>query len=143
MSLKPLIRLWQEGQLSALAGVSRKLKSFYELTFLAAAGEAGLLNRLASGPANFESLAEFFGADGQGRDALEAWLQMGVQLKLLRLGAHGYTLHGMAEKLARPENDPVLALVEEVAGLHHTLIAGTLPKVRAGELFTCRTRTAS
>jgi 4-hydroxy-2,2'-bipyrrole-5-carbaldehyde O-methyltransferase len=136
MSLKPLFRLWQDGQLSALAGVSRKLKPFYELTYLAAAGEAGLLRRFADGPATFDSLAEFLNVDDQGKEALTAWLQMGVRLGLLKLGSSGYTLSGLAAKLTKPENDPVLAMVEEVAGLHHKLIAGTLPRLRAGELFS-------
>jgi SAM-dependent methyltransferase len=136
MFLKPLLRLLREGRLNALRGVSAELKPFYRLTYLAAAGEAGLLDRLAHGPATFESLAEFFAAREQGREALEAWLQLGVRLRLLELGPSGYALRGLARTLARPENDAALAMVEEVAGLHHKLIAATLPKIRRGELWT-------
>ena len=46
MSLKPFLHLWRNGQLSALLGVGAELKSFYKLTYLAAAGEAGLLTGL-------------------------------------------------------------------------------------------------
>ncbi len=127
--------MWREGRLSALVSASAGLKSFYRLTYLAAAGEAGLLQRLAAGPAPFASLAELWGARGQGREALEAWLQMGVRLGLIRLGPRGYELRALAKKLSRPENDAVLAMVEEVAGLHHKLIAGTIPRIRGGELF--------
>lgn len=136
MSLKPFFHLWRDGRFSALAGASAKLKSFYTLTYLAAAGECGLLNRLASGPATLDSLAEFYGASGRGREALEAWLQFGVRLRLLSLGPRGYELRALARKLARPENDAVLALVEEVVELHHAMIRGTIPKVRAGELWS-------
>ena len=136
MSFKPFLRLLRDGQLSALLGAVAELKSFYTLTYLAAAGEAGLLNRLASSPATLDSLAEFYAADGRGREALEAWLQMGVRLRLLSLGPRGYSLRALAKKLARPENDPVLAMVEEVVELHHKLITGTIPKLRAGELWT-------
>ena len=136
MFLKPILRLLRDGRLTALLGVGAELKSFYKLTYLAAAGEAGLLNRLATGPATFDSLADFFEADGQGKEALEAWLQMGVRLRLLSLGSSGYALRGLAKKLARPENDPALAMVEEVAGLHHKLILGTLPRLRSGDLFS-------
>lgn len=136
MSLRPFFRLWREGQLSALMGATGELKSFYKLTYLAAAGETGLLTRLASGPATFDSLAELFAADARGREALEAWLQFGIRLKLLSVGPRGYELRGLARKLARAENDPVLAMVEEVAGLHHKLITGTIPKIRAGELWS-------
>jgi SAM-dependent methyltransferase len=135
MSFKPYFRLLRDGQLSALVGAAAQLKSFYKLAYLAAAGEAGLLNRLASGPATLDSLAQFYAADGRGREALESWLQMGVRLRLLSLGPRGYALRGLAEKLARPENDPVLAMVEEVVELHHKLITGTIPKLRAGELW--------
>lgn len=135
MPFKPFFRLWRDGRLSALLGAAAQLKSFYTLTYLAAAGEAGLLNRLASGPATLDALAGFYGANRRGREALEAWLQMGVRLQLLSLGPRGYALRALARKLAQPQNDPVLAMVEEVVGLHHKLITATIPKLRAGELW--------
>lgn len=55
---------------------------------------------------------EFYAVDSRGREALEAWLQMGVRLRLLSLGPHGYALHTLAKRLARPENDPAPAMVE-------------------------------
>jgi len=136
MPFKPFFRLWRDGRLSALLGAIAELNSFYKLTYLAAAGEAGLLNRLASGPATLDSLAEFYAASGRGREALEAWLQIGVRLRLLSLGPRGYALRALARKLARSENDPVLAMVEEVVELHHKLITATIPKLRAGELWS-------
>jgi len=136
MLLKPFLRLWREGRLTALLGVGAGLNSFYKLTWLSAAGEAGLLRRLASAPATFDALAEFFAASGQGREALEAWLQVGVRLKLLKLEPSGYKLQGLALRLAQPKNDAALAFAEEVVGLHHKLLTGTLPKLRSGELFT-------
>ena len=136
MSFKPFLNLWRGGQLSALLGVGSQLKSFYRLTWLGAAADSGLLSRFATGPATFDSLIESCAATGQGREALEAWLQMGLRLKLLHLGSSGYTLRGLASKLARPENDAALAMVQEVAGLHHKLIHAALPKIRTGQLFT-------
>lgn len=136
MPFKPLFRLLRDGRLSALLGAGARLKSFYKLTYIAAAGEAGLLNLLASGPATLDSLAEFCAVRGQGREALEAWLQIGVRLRLLSLGPRGYALRALARKLARPENDPVLAMVEEVVELHHKLITATIPKLRADELWS-------
>jgi hypothetical protein len=136
MSFKPLFRLARDGQLTPLIGVNSELKSFYRLTYLAAAGEAGLLHRLAAGPATLDALAEFCEARGQGREALEAWLQMGIRLRLLSSDTRGYSLRGLAATLARPQNDATLAMVQEVAGLHHKLIAATLPRLRTGELWT-------
>jgi len=133
--LKPLLRSLRDGRLAALMGVAANLKSFYKLAFLTAAAEAGLLQQLASGPATLNALAESFAAVGQGKDALQAWLQMGVHLRLLSLGPRGYTLRGLAKMLARSENDPALALAQEVAGLHHKLITATIPKLRNGELW--------
>lgn len=136
MWFKPLFHLLRDGRLSALMGVSSSLKPFYRLTFIAAAGEAGLLGQLASGPATLDALAEFYAATGQGREALDAWLQMGIRLRLLSLGPRGYSLRGLAQTLSRPENDPALAMAQEVAGLHHKLISTTLDKLRRGELWS-------
>jgi hypothetical protein len=47
----------------------------------------------------FDSLAEFCAADYQFREALKAWLQMGVHLRLLSLGPRGYALPRPASKL--------------------------------------------
>lgn len=135
MFLKPFFRLWRDGQLPALLGVSADLKSFYRLTYLAAAAEAGLFDRLATGPATLDSLAEFYAVGGQGRQALDAWLQMGIRLRLLRVGPGGYALRGLASALANPQNDATLAMAQEVTGLHHKLISATLPKLRSGELW--------
>ena len=136
MSFKPLFAVLRDGRLGALLGVNAGLKSFYKLTYLAAAGESGLLQRMADRPVKFESLIEFCGATGQGREALEAWLQMGVRLGLLSGGQNGYVLRGLAKRLAKPENDAALAVVQEVSGLHHKLIADTLPKLIRGELWS-------
>ncbi len=136
MSLKPLVRMLRDGRLAALMGVGSQLKSFYKLTFLAAAGQSGLLTRLAASPATLDALAEFFAASGPAKDALEAWLQMGLSLRLLSLGPRGYALRGLAKTLARPQNDAVLALVEEAATLHHQLIGATLPRLRTGQLWS-------
>lgn len=136
MSLKPFLDLQRDGRLGPLLGIGAALKPFYKVTFLGAAGESGLLALLAHGPATFEEIATYFGAQGQGRDALEAWLQMGVRLKLLEAGTGGYKLKGLARALAQPKNDAPLAMVQEVAGLHHKLIAETVPRLRSGSLFT-------
>jgi 4-hydroxy-2,2'-bipyrrole-5-carbaldehyde O-methyltransferase len=44
------------------------------------------------------------------------------------LGPRGYSLRSLARKLARPENDAVLAMVEEVVELRHKLITATIVK---------------
>lgn len=136
MSFKPFLNLAGEGRLTPLLSVGAALKPFYKLTFLSAAGEAGLLERLSAGPVAFDALADRYAGNGEGKEALRAWLQMGVRLKLLTEGPRGYGLCGLAKKLAGKENDAMLAMVQEVAGLHHKLIAETLPKLGKGELWS-------
>ena len=136
MSLKPLLHLLRNGQLGVLRGVSTELKSFYTLTFLAAAADAEILRQLANAPATFDALAKAYPSTPEARSALEAWLQMGIRLRLLKLGPEGYSLHGLAKSLARPDNDPLVAVVQEIAELHHKLIYATLPKLKNGELWT-------
>ena len=122
MSFKPLVKLWKNDQLSAFISSSTLLKPFYKLVFLAAAKENGLLDLLSSGPVKFEQLAETYCKNDRARQALEAWLQLGVRLGFLKMDTDGFALKGLAKKLALPQNDGVLALLQEVAGLHHKLI---------------------
>ncbi|WP_109484940.1 SAM-dependent methyltransferase [Occallatibacter savannae] len=136
MSLKPFLDLQRDGRLAPLLSIGAALKPYYKLAFLAAAGESGLLALLADGPMTFDAIAAHVGAEGQGREALEAWLQLGVRLKLMGRDGRGYTLRGMAAALAEPKNDAALAMVQEVAELHHKLIAETVPRVREKRLFT-------
>ena len=57
---------------------------------------------------------------------------MGVRLRLLRAGSARLRTARAGQHAGAGENDPALALVEEIAGLHHKLITGTLPKMRRG-----------
>ena len=109
MSIKPVLKLMRNNQLSALTGSNALLKPFYQLNYLVAAKECGLFELLLDAPKTFEQLAEIYCAEDKARDkareALEAWLGLGVRLGFLRLDATGYTLQGLAKKLALPKND--------------------------------------
>jgi len=135
MSFKPFLKLWKNDQLSTFISSGTLIKPFYKLVFLAAAKENGMLERLSPGPVTFEQLAETYCKNDRARQALEAWLQLGVRLRFLRLGADGFALKGLAKNLSLPQNDGVLALLQEVAGLHHKLILKTPGKLRGGELW--------
>jgi 4-hydroxy-2,2'-bipyrrole-5-carbaldehyde O-methyltransferase len=136
MSIKPFLRLLKNDQLSAFISGGALLKPFYKLTYLVAAKDAGLFELLSSGPVGFEQLAEIYCRNEKSREALAAWLQLGIRLGHLKLSARGYSLKGLARKLALPQNDAMLALLQEVAGLHYTLISKTPGKLRNGELFS-------
>lgn len=135
MSIKPVLKLLMSNKLLALTGSFALLKPFYQLNYLVAAKECGLFELLLDAPKGFEQLAEAYCKDDKAREALEAWLSMGVQLGLLRLDTRGYALKGLAKRLALPKNDAALALLQEAAGLHSNLISQTVRKLRAGELW--------
>jgi SAM-dependent methyltransferase len=125
VKLKPFLKLFENNQLAALVGVKTLLKPFYTLTYLAGAESNGLLRQLAGHPLTFDELARTFAINPKSREALEAWLQLGLRLHLLALKNQKYELKGLALKLAEPQNDAALALLQEVATLHHKLVLCT------------------
>jgi 4-hydroxy-2,2'-bipyrrole-5-carbaldehyde O-methyltransferase len=136
MSFKPYIQLYRNRQLFALTAIAALLKPFYRIAFLAGARESGLLQILSGKQVPFEELAAGYCRDAKAREALAAWLQLGVRLGQLQMGTNGYSLKGLAKKLADPGNDAAMAMVEEVARLHYKLIADTPAKLRRGELWS-------
>lgn len=136
MCIKPFFKLFQNGQLSAFTGINALFKNFYKLSYLAAAKNSGLFDLLSHGPMSAAKLAETYCKDAKGREALDAWLQLGVRLKFLELNQRGYVLKGLARKLALPQNDAPLALVQEVADLHYKLISHTPDKLRNGKFWS-------
>jgi 4-hydroxy-2,2'-bipyrrole-5-carbaldehyde O-methyltransferase len=137
MSIKPVLKLIMNHQLLALTGSNALLKPFYQLNYLVAAKVCGLFELLLDAPKNFEQLAKVYckDDDDKAREALEAWLGLGVRLGCLRLDTAGYALKGLAKKLVLPQNDAALALLQEAAGLHANLISQTVTKLRNGELW--------
>jgi 2-polyprenyl-3-methyl-5-hydroxy-6-metoxy-1,4-benzoquinol methylase len=135
MFLKPFLKLFKSDQLSAFTGINALFKPFYKLSYLAAAKNDGLFDLLSDQPVVFEKLAEIYCKNAKAREALKAWLQLGIRLDFLELSIRGYTLKGLAKKLALPQNDAALALVQEVAGLHYKLISNTPGKLRNGEFW--------
>jgi SAM-dependent methyltransferase len=119
-----------------LTGSNALLKPFYKLNYLVAAKECGLFDLLLDAPKSFEQLADVYCTDDKAREALKAWLRLGIRLGYLELNGKGYALKGLAKKLALPQNDAALALLQEAAGLHSKLISQTLRKLRNRELWT-------
>jgi len=135
MSIKPFLKLMKNDQLLALTGSTALLRPFYQLNYLVAAKECGLFETLLDAPRSFAELSEVYCKDDKAREALEAWLGLGVRLGYLRMDSTGYALKGLARKLALPQNDAALALLQEAAGLHSKLISQTPWKLRNGELW--------
>lgn len=136
MPIRPLLKLLKNDQLLAFTNSAALLKPFYKLVYLAAARKGGLFDVLSGGPVRFEQLAETYCKNDRAQEALEAWLHLGIRLGYLELGARGYALKGLAKRLALPQNDAILALLQEAAGLHYKLIAEAPDKLRNGDLFS-------
>jgi SAM-dependent methyltransferase len=136
MKLRTAAELLRSGQAGVLLSLSRLTPSYYRVCFLGTAAATGLLRRLASGPASLDQLAGEL-ATPAGREGLEAWLDFGVSLGLLRRAQGGYALRGrLSRALADPTYDPVAALFEEIATLHHRWIAETPLRLREARPFS-------
>ena len=135
MKIKTLANLLQSGQLIAGLKLVGMFKPFYKLTYIAAAKESGLLSLLSDKAVPFDQLAAHYCKDANAHDALRAWLQLGVRLKLLTEDRAGYELNGLARTLSLRANDAITALAQETAGLHHKLILGTPEKLKQGALW--------
>lgn len=120
-----------------LLSLPRLLTPYYRVCFLAAAVESGLLRRLADGPATLEQLADERVGDAGLRDGLEAWLDLGSALGLLRRGPAGYALRGrLPRALAEADRDAAAALFEEAGTLDHRWIMEAPARLREGRPFS-------
>jgi SAM-dependent methyltransferase len=137
MTLRTIFRLRRGRQLAALAAVQLMQRAYYRLCFLAGLADAGLLAKLSAGSMTPAEIAAALAPIEACEEGLRAWLDFGVRLRVLRRNEQGYELRGwLARSLAHPDRDAVLALVQETSGLHHALITDSLPRLRAGRLFT-------
>jgi len=135
VKIKTLVNLLRSSQLAPSLNIFRMLKPFYTLSFLASAKTNGIFDLLSDTPLSFEQLAPNYCRDARAQEALRAWLQLGTRLKLLKLDHQGYSLDGLAKSLSLEANDATIALAQEVAGLHHSLILGTPAKLKEGTLW--------
>ncbi len=136
MKIRTVLGFVRQGQLRVLLTALRVASPFYRVTWLVSAFRAGVLRRLARGPATFEELAGQLLRDPADRDWLEKWLEMGVRVGELGLRGTTYALRGfLARNLADPKNDAIVAILEEVVLLHHRLVVETPARLERGERF--------
>ncbi len=127
----------RSGNVGALVAAQRLLGSFQRCVFVGSASSAGLLRRLARGPAEFSSLAQSMCADGSLHDALRDWLEVGVGLGVLARDGELYSLRSaLARRLAQPEADAIAAFLEEAASLHHRLLWEGPRRMKDGRRFS-------
>jgi SAM-dependent methyltransferase len=135
MKIQTIKNLIKSGQLPMLVRIGNDFKHAYRLFFVASAQKNGFLKALCREPVPFQKLAkEFCKAEGS-MDALKSWLDMGVHLGELKLDKNGYTLKGYSKKLSLPENDAMLAMIEEVVFLHHKIMIDTPSILKNGKLW--------
>ena len=77
-----------------------------------------------------DEIAENF--EMHSREALEAWLQIGVKLMMLNRLQDRYKLAEFPAKFLKPENDALAAIVQEITTLHHKLILDTPKRLQKG-----------
>lgn len=134
---KTFLSLWRSGQLGLPMRLKRLMQPVYRAAFLAAAAKQGILRRLAAGPVPLPHLAGDLASDPTGMEALEAWLQVGVQAGELQVDGQGYSLWGkLARELAQEKNDAWAAFLEEGLSLHHHLLMELPERLRENRPFT-------
>lgn len=136
MKTKTFLQMMKNGQGRLLLQTLKLIPQFYRISWLAAAARHGLLRSLNDGPKSFDELAREMALKPEHRYALESWLQIGVRLREISVGAGGYRLGGfLAKTLGNVEMDAYVAFFEEMVILHHKLILETPEKLKRGELW--------
>ena len=121
------------GKLPLLLRFKGLFNNFYKVSFLASMIDTAFMEQLAQGPVSLEDLTKKFPQTPTTRNAIEAWLSLGVQLGVIKKSDSGFSLCGfIAKTLANPENGAIRALVREVADLHHLYIMQTPAKLEQG-----------
>lgn len=137
MQLGTFLTLLRTGRLRTLGALVRASTSFYRIAFLVGAARAGLLAALREGAATEEIVADRMGVPEGGRALLAAWLEVGERLGEVARDAGKLRLSGvLARALASPENDDVLALLEEQIDLHRRLVIEAPALAASGRRLT-------
>ncbi len=137
MRLATLVSMTASGRLRTAAEIVRLTSPFYRTCWLTAAGRAGVLAALAAAPLPLAALAARLDIAPEEQAALASWLEVGVALGELSLADGAYGLRSaLARRLATPEHDAALAILEEMVDLHARLIAETPARLRERRPFT-------
>lgn len=136
MKIQTLSALVRSGSLWRFLGVRRHTRDFYFVAYLGTGLRTGVLSRLAGHPADVATLGAALGVAPDLQDGLAAWLDMGVELRLLSRHQGRYAVASrLVRDLLRPENDPLAAFYEELTVVHHPLITETPERLVSGTRF--------
>ena len=134
--------VWQvatSGRLGALHATIRASAPFYTIYFIVTAGQCGLLKLLSRGPHTAREIGRALDIAEGDLDPLIAWLEVGVALGELSLSGEQYSIAGsLAAALSEPQHDALLAVLEEMAGLHALLLRDTPGRLKQGQRLTLK-----
>jgi len=135
MRIGTFLELTRSGRLTAYPRIMRSVEHAYRLAFISTGFESGILSAIGSGTGGVDELAGTF-AQGR-REALEAWLDVGVSIGELRRDGDVYRIKGsLTRLLLDPDNDDLLAVMQEVSSLHMKLLVETPGRLEQGRPFT-------
>jgi SAM-dependent methyltransferase len=137
MKLRTLAWLMFSRQGCVAVAAARHWTQFMRISFLAAAGECGVLSVLAEHQLAPEQIAQDAAIPSQSMDAFKSWLRLGVSLGVLRERDGLYRAGGMlAKAFTKPRNDAALALVAEAVGFDRAWVVEAPGRWRAGQAFS-------
>lgn len=137
MRLDVVWKVARSGRAGALHALTGVMSEFTRACFLVVASRAGVLGELAEGPRSLEDIAARMGVPEAASSELAAWLEVGVASKELGRDGRTYRLEGtLARGLADARNDDMLAMLEELTGLHQKLIVESPAKLAQNARFT-------
>jgi SAM-dependent methyltransferase len=135
MSLLLTIRQLLNAKTWAALRVAMQMKPFYRACYIVGMAEGGLLQLLSRQVLPFDELFARICRPGNARqrDALDAWMRLGVTLAVVGVSRRGYFIRSrIARRIARPENDAALALLQSMVHVHHEFVTEGLSKLRSG-----------
>jgi SAM-dependent methyltransferase len=119
-----------------LAHLIRLCSAAFQLSFLCAAFESGLLDAVRDGPMTLDQIAARFAPNAATRDALRSWLDFGVAAKVLGESSGRYRIRSaLAKYIADPKNDSAAAFVEEAVMMDTPAVVRMPSLLKRGELF--------
>ena len=125
------------GRLSVLMNVEKAGGALYSVSFISALLSTGLLGERAARPMTFEEIDKRLECRVEMKEALRAWLQVGLALRVLSQNGGRYALRSrFARRLAETKNDPAAAMIEELPAFDHRLVLETPKRVRTGRKFS-------
>src|SRR5215472_8606995 len=119
-----------------LAHLTRLCSAAFQLSFLCAAFESGLLDALREGPMRIDQIADRFAPNAATHDALRSWLDLGAAVKVLSKSGGRYRIRSaLAKYIANPQNDGGAAFIEEAVNMDTPAVVRMPALLKRGELF--------